>query len=315
MLPALCDLFPVSPGDRNRAARPHAGQAHGGTAHRDAPRRYPSVGALLIRNLFRTVDSLPAFYVVGLICCFVSANRVRIGDMAAGTLLVVEDGGAAKSLERVSAFAGHSRLSLDGWNSSISCSSAGIRSNHPIAVRSPRACSSAWSRPAPAANALRRRSTGRRRASQPLEPAVAPRRSGESLGPWPIAKAHANGSLRAPQPGASLHNTYLRCAIATARRSGGARCGRILQRTRARSRDRTPTRTAQPHDRGSRDTLCADARADQPQAAARARGPRQTCCATSARRDARAAHAIFAIAVLMVVSASPAGGSSRPIRS
>jgi len=74
----------------------------------------PSVGALLIRNLFRTVDSLPAFYLVGLICCFVSANRVRIGDIAAGTLLVVEDGGAEKSLARVSALAGDSRLSLDG---------------------------------------------------------------------------------------------------------------------------------------------------------------------------------------------------------
>jgi uncharacterized RDD family membrane protein YckC len=74
----------------------------------------PTVGALLIRNLFRTVDSLPAFYVVGLICCFVSANRVRIGDMAAGTLLVVEDGGAEKSLARVSAHAFDSRLSLDG---------------------------------------------------------------------------------------------------------------------------------------------------------------------------------------------------------
>ncbi len=74
----------------------------------------PSVGALLIRNLFRLVDSLPAFYVVGLICCFVSTNRVRIGDMAAGTLLVKEDGGAAKSLERVSAIANNSRLSLDG---------------------------------------------------------------------------------------------------------------------------------------------------------------------------------------------------------
>jgi len=51
---------------------------------------------------------------VGLICCFVSSNRVRIGDMAAGTLLVKEDGGAAKSLERVSAIANNSRLSLDG---------------------------------------------------------------------------------------------------------------------------------------------------------------------------------------------------------
>jgi uncharacterized RDD family membrane protein YckC len=74
----------------------------------------PGAGALLVRNLFRVVDSLPAFYVVGLVCCFASANRVRIGDIAAGTLLVMDDRGAAKPLERVGATAGDSPLSLDG---------------------------------------------------------------------------------------------------------------------------------------------------------------------------------------------------------
>jgi len=64
--------------------------------------------------LFRLVDSLPAFYVVGLVCCFVTANRVRIGDMAAGTLLVLDDSSASKSLQRLSALAGASHLSLDG---------------------------------------------------------------------------------------------------------------------------------------------------------------------------------------------------------
>jgi len=114
VLPAACIYFlyhPViemmlrgrTPGKRMAGLRVVTRQ--GGTA---------SVGALLIRNLFRLVDGLPAFYVVGLICCFVSSNRVRVGDMAAGTLLVIEDGDAAKSLERVSALAGHSRLSLDG---------------------------------------------------------------------------------------------------------------------------------------------------------------------------------------------------------
>jgi uncharacterized RDD family membrane protein YckC len=51
----------------------------------------PSAGAILIRNVFRLIDSLPAFYLVGLISSFVSAQRLRIGDMAAGTLLVMED--------------------------------------------------------------------------------------------------------------------------------------------------------------------------------------------------------------------------------
>jgi uncharacterized RDD family membrane protein YckC len=51
----------------------------------------PGMGAILIRNMFRLVDSLPAFYVVGLATTFISAQRVRIGDLAAGTLLVIDD--------------------------------------------------------------------------------------------------------------------------------------------------------------------------------------------------------------------------------
>jgi uncharacterized RDD family membrane protein YckC len=58
----------------------------------------PGTAALLIRNIFRLIDGLPAFYVVGLVSCFVTANRVRIGDMAAGTLLVLDDAAAVKSL-------------------------------------------------------------------------------------------------------------------------------------------------------------------------------------------------------------------------
>jgi uncharacterized RDD family membrane protein YckC len=48
----------------------------------------PSVGALLARNVFRLVDSFPAAYAVGLVTTFVTRNYVRIGDLAAGTLLV-----------------------------------------------------------------------------------------------------------------------------------------------------------------------------------------------------------------------------------
>lgn len=50
----------------------------------------PGVGALLIRNVFRLIDCLPSFYLVGLLCCFLTQQRVRIGDLAAGTLLVVD---------------------------------------------------------------------------------------------------------------------------------------------------------------------------------------------------------------------------------
>ena len=73
----------------------------------------PGTSALLIRNLFRLIDSLPAFYVVGLVSCFVTANRVRIGDMAAGTLLVLDDSAARKSLARLETLAAASSLPLD----------------------------------------------------------------------------------------------------------------------------------------------------------------------------------------------------------
>jgi uncharacterized RDD family membrane protein YckC len=51
----------------------------------------PGVGAILVRNVFRLVDSLPAGYVLGLIVVMATRNSVRIGDIAAGTLLVYED--------------------------------------------------------------------------------------------------------------------------------------------------------------------------------------------------------------------------------
>ena len=50
----------------------------------------PGAGALLIRNVFRLVDSLPMFYGVGLITVMLSRESLRIGDMAAGTVLVFE---------------------------------------------------------------------------------------------------------------------------------------------------------------------------------------------------------------------------------
>jgi uncharacterized RDD family membrane protein YckC len=73
----------------------------------------PGTAALLIRNVFRLIDCLPAFYMVGLVSCFITANRVRIGDMAAGTLLVLDDAAAVKSLARLETLAAASSLPLD----------------------------------------------------------------------------------------------------------------------------------------------------------------------------------------------------------
>jgi uncharacterized RDD family membrane protein YckC len=73
----------------------------------------PSTTALLLRNVFRLIDSLPATYLVGLTTCFWTRQRVRIGDMAAGTLLVLDNEAAEASLLRIEQLAAHSRLSLD----------------------------------------------------------------------------------------------------------------------------------------------------------------------------------------------------------
>ena len=50
----------------------------------------PGVGALLVRNVFRLIDGFPLIYGVGLITTLFTSTHVRVGDMAAGTLLVYE---------------------------------------------------------------------------------------------------------------------------------------------------------------------------------------------------------------------------------
>jgi hypothetical protein len=50
----------------------------------------PSAGALLVRNVFRLIDSLPFAYGLGLTLVAVTREHARCGDMAAGTLLVYE---------------------------------------------------------------------------------------------------------------------------------------------------------------------------------------------------------------------------------
>ena len=50
----------------------------------------PGLGALLVRNVFRLVDSAPVAYAVGLVATLATREHVRIGDLAAGTLLVYQ---------------------------------------------------------------------------------------------------------------------------------------------------------------------------------------------------------------------------------
>lgn len=53
----------------------------------------PGAGPLLVRNVFRLIDSLPVAYGLGLMLVALSREHVRCGDMAAGTLLVYEMAG------------------------------------------------------------------------------------------------------------------------------------------------------------------------------------------------------------------------------
>src|SRR5580698_9340982 len=43
---------------------------------------------VIVRNLLRLIDGLPALYLVGGITCLVSRHRQRLGDLAAGTVVI-----------------------------------------------------------------------------------------------------------------------------------------------------------------------------------------------------------------------------------
>ncbi|MEM1186893.1 MAG: RDD family protein [Pseudomonadota bacterium] len=64
----------------------------------------PGALAILIRNVLRIIDSLPFGYLVGLLTTYFTRDSVRLGDVAAGTLLVYErdEYGKRKSGELIS---------------------------------------------------------------------------------------------------------------------------------------------------------------------------------------------------------------------
>jgi uncharacterized RDD family membrane protein YckC len=63
----------------------------------------PGAGALLLRNVFRLLDSLPFLYLVGLATVVMTEHHVRVGDIAAGTLLVMDHDSSASSFASSSA--------------------------------------------------------------------------------------------------------------------------------------------------------------------------------------------------------------------
>lgn len=50
----------------------------------------PTTSALVLRNLFRIIDSLPLLYGVGLTAMLLTREQTRVGDAAAGTLVVYD---------------------------------------------------------------------------------------------------------------------------------------------------------------------------------------------------------------------------------
>lgn len=73
----------------------------------------PGIGALLLRNVFRLIDSLPGFYFLGLVTVALTGKHQRIGDLAAGLVLIYDNAGKSGSLQQISDLTLHSRLSGD----------------------------------------------------------------------------------------------------------------------------------------------------------------------------------------------------------
>jgi uncharacterized RDD family membrane protein YckC len=55
---------------------------------------------VVLRNLLRFVDMLPAFYVVGGVACLASRRTQRLGDLAAGTMVVYQPKESEPDFER-----------------------------------------------------------------------------------------------------------------------------------------------------------------------------------------------------------------------
>ena len=56
-----------------------------------------------VRNVMRLVDFLPAFYAIGMLSIFVTPRNQRLGDLAAGTLIVRERSGGCEHAPRAGA--------------------------------------------------------------------------------------------------------------------------------------------------------------------------------------------------------------------
>lgn len=61
----------------------------------------PGSGAILLRNILRLADSLPLFYLAGFMAILSSRTQQRLGDMVAGTCIIVDAPASAQTLEQL----------------------------------------------------------------------------------------------------------------------------------------------------------------------------------------------------------------------
>jgi len=72
--------------------------------------------ASALRNLLRLVDVLPGLYLVGAVAIFATRGNQRLGDLAAGTIVVREPRAKAFSLEPFTAVAEVAPADLPAWD-------------------------------------------------------------------------------------------------------------------------------------------------------------------------------------------------------
>ena len=66
---------------------------------------------IALRNLLRTIDGLPVFYLVGAAAAFLNRKGQRLGDLAANTVVAIDGARAEPDLERIAPMKYNSLLS------------------------------------------------------------------------------------------------------------------------------------------------------------------------------------------------------------
>lgn len=113
ILPALVIYFLYHPVLEILMSGRTPGKRMAGVRLVDLQGHSPGIGGLLLRNVFRLIDSLPGFYFLGLVSVAMTRKHQRIGDLAAGLVLVYYNADKSNSLQQISTLTLHSHLSGD----------------------------------------------------------------------------------------------------------------------------------------------------------------------------------------------------------